>query len=346
MGMPFLVPGLPLLDERFPLPLDAPFTLQMARDCRIHPAELGRLVRLRLVRRLVEGVYVVAQVPDSLGLRVDALRLVVPAGAVVTDRTAGWLHGVPMILAPGDHLSVPPVSIFHRTRGCRLRGDLIASGQRMMPDEHVMEVRGLLVTTPLRTACDLGRLLKRDAAFAALDAMLRLGAFDKDELVDAAAGFRGYRWVRQLRGLAPQADSRAESPQESILRLRWLDCAGLPRPEPQRPVVAPEWVPGGYYWVDLGVDDLRFGVEYDGEEFHGSEREDHDAARRSWISDEQGWVLRVVRRSNLHGRHRDIERILHVGIERARTAIGRGAHTASDPPARSLKSAPLRRSNH
>jgi hypothetical protein len=345
MGMPFLVPGLPLLDERFPLPLDGPFTLQMARDCRIHPAELGRLVQLGLVRRLVQGVYVVAQVPDSLGLRVDALRLVVPAGAVVTDRTAGWLHGAPMILAPGDHLSVPPVSIFHRARGCRLRGDLIASGQRMMPDEDVMEVRGLLVTTPLRTACDLGRLLNRDAAFAALDALLRLGAFDKGELVDASRGFRGYRWVRQLRALAPYADSRAESPQESILRLRWLDCPGLPRPEPQRPVPAPEWVPVGFYWVDLGVDELRFGVEYDGAEFHGPDREDHDAARRSWISDEQRWVLRVVRRSNLHGRDRDIERILHAGVEQARAAIGR-RRTFIEPPPRSLKSAPPRQSNH
>ena len=320
--MPFLVPGLALLDDRFPLPLDAPFTLQMARACGIHPAELRRLTRLGLVRRLVDGVYVVAQVPDSLGLRVEALRLVVPPDAIVTDRTAGWLHGAKMILAPGDHLAVPPVSIFHRGRGCRLRGDLLASGQRMMPDEHVMDVRGLAVTTPLRTACDLGRLLKRDAAFAALDAMLRLGAFDKDQLLDASHGFRGYRWVRQLRALAPLADPRAQSPQESILRLRWLDCDGLPPPEPQRPIRAPAGVVGGHYWVDVGIDELRFGVEYDGKEFHGPDRQEHDGSRCEWITNHECWVLKVVDKSNVHGPHRDIERILRAGIAEARASIG------------------------
>ena len=228
MAMPFLVPGQTLLDDQFPLPLDAPFTAAMAKACRIHPVELSRLVALGLLRRLVAGVYVAAQAGDSLALRVDALRLVVPPDAVVTDRTAAWLHGVQMALAPGDHLTVPEVSVFHRRRGCRLRNDVVASGQRMMPDEHVMEVRGLCVTTPLRTACDLGRVLRRDAAFASLDAMLRLGAFGKEELLEASAGFRGYRWVRQLRALAPLADARAESPPESVLRLRWLDCALLP----------------------------------------------------------------------------------------------------------------------
>jgi hypothetical protein len=322
MAMPFLLPGLPLLDERFPLPLDAPFTLQMARDCRIHPAELKRLVDLGLVRRLIAGVYVVEQVPDSLDLRVAALRLVVPPGAVVTDRTAGWLHGAEMILAPGDHLVVPKVSVFHRGRGCRLRADPVASGQRMMPDEHVVEVGGIAVTTPLRTACDLGRVLKRERAMAALDAMLRLGAFDKEELVEASGGYRGYRWVRQLRALAPLADARAQSPEESILRLRWLDCPGLPPPEPQRPVRAPSWVPGGLYWLDVGVDELKVGVEFDGEKFHGADREGHDNTRRTWITDHERWVLRVVRKEHLHGSRQHIDQILRAGVREARATIG------------------------
>ena len=69
-----------------------------------------------------------------------------------------------------------------------------------------MEVLGLRVTTPLRTACDLGRLLSRDRAFAALDTMLRLGAFDAEELWAETERFRGMRGVRQLRAFAPLAD--------------------------------------------------------------------------------------------------------------------------------------------
>ena len=91
-----------------------------------------------------------------------------------------------MILAPNDHLLTPPVSMFVNRKGGRLRNELTRSGQRLLPKSDVMEVQGVLVTTPLRTACDLGRLLHRDSAFAALDAMLRLGAFDRDELCDAA----------------------------------------------------------------------------------------------------------------------------------------------------------------
>lgn len=321
MSKPYLDAGLALLDASFPLPLDAPFTTGTAAGVGISADELTALTHRGLVRRVLRGVYVAAQAPDSLALRVAALGLVVPPGAVVTDRTAGWLHGAPMVLAAGDHLVVPPVSVFHRGRGHRLRNDLVASGQRMMPDDHVMHIGSVAVTTPLRTACDLGRSRSRDAAFSGLCMMLRLGQFRHDELIDASAGFRGYRYVRQFRALAPLADGRVESPQEAVTLLRWLDCTDLPRPEPQRPVRAPAWVAGGYYWVDLGIEDLRFGVEYDGTEFHGPDQEEHDRRRREWIQTEQSWVLKVVEKANIQGPTRDIESILRAGVHEARARM-------------------------
>ena len=51
------------------------------------------------------------QLEDTLALRVDVLKLVVPPDCVVTDRTAGWLWGALMILAPNDHLQTPRVSV-------------------------------------------------------------------------------------------------------------------------------------------------------------------------------------------------------------------------------------------
>jgi hypothetical protein len=239
----------------------------------------------------------------------------------VTDRTAGWLHGAEMILAPGEHVEVPRVSMFHRRRGHRLRNGLVVSGQRMMADEDVLEIDGIVVTTPLRTACDLGRSRSRDAAFSGMSMMLRLGAFTHDQLLEASAGFRGYRYVRQFRALAPLVDGRVQSPQEAVTLLRWLDCSDLPRPEPQRPVPAPVWVAGGYYAVDLGVDDLRFGVEYDGVEFHGPDRAAHDERRRTWIRDEHCWLLRVVGKDNIYGPKRDIEQILRAGVREARARM-------------------------
>lgn len=318
MSRTYLRRGLALLDETFPLPLDVPFTSASAAVVGLTANDLTELVARGLLRRLLRNVYAAAQVPDSLEVRTAALRLVVPAGAVVTDRSAGWLHGAPMILLPGDHLVVPPVSVFHRARGHRLRNGLVTSGQRMMRDHDVVEIDGLAVTTPLRTACDLGRSRSRDAAFSGMSMMLRLGAFSKEELIEASGGFRGYRHVRQLRGLAPLVDGRVESPGEAVTLLRWLDCSDLPRPEPQRPVPAPSWVVDQTYFVDLGVDQLRFGVEYDGKEFHGPDRREHDDDRRAWITEHEGWIIRVVGKENVFGAHRDIEAILRAGVRESR----------------------------
>ena len=316
----FLDPGQITLDCRFPLSLDGPFTHAEARAAGLQTRDLGVLVDQGFLRRLVAGVYVASQVEDSLELRANALRLVVPPDAVVTDRTAGWLLGAPMVLAPGDHLVVPQVSMFVNRKGARLRNDLASSGQRTLGPLDVIEVLGLQVTTPLRTACDLGRLLRRDRAFAALDAMLALRLFSPDELWEAVDRFRGMRGVRQLRGFAPLADGRAQSPGESILRLRWIDLLILPRPEPQIEVVRPgRWS----YWLDLGLLELRYAVEYDGEEWHvrTPEQRARDRRRRTWLRDERGWSIDVVTRDNLYGPTRDIEGILQHGVRQARRRL-------------------------
>ena len=44
------------------------------------------------MRRLVRGVYVAAQVPNSVTLHAQAIAAVVPTHAVATDWTACWVH--------------------------------------------------------------------------------------------------------------------------------------------------------------------------------------------------------------------------------------------------------------
>ncbi|MCW2786256.1 MAG: hypothetical protein JWP74_2773 [Marmoricola sp.] len=119
-----------------------------------------------------------------------------------------------MALAPNDHLVVPRVSAFHLPHH-RLENLATDSGSRQLGNGDVMHLQGLPVTTPLRTACDLGRLLHRDSAFAALDALLRLGSFTHEALVNEVSRFRGFRGVRQLRAFAPLADAGAETFGES-----------------------------------------------------------------------------------------------------------------------------------
>ncbi|QIK76905.1 hypothetical protein [Nocardioides piscis] len=214
---------------------------------------------------------------------------------MVTDRTAGWLHGAPRILAPNDHLSVPKVCVFCPP-GRRLRNGLVASGERTLTSTDVVTIDGLRVTTPLRTACDLGRLLHRDQAIAALDSLLRLGGLSRQRLLAELPRFRGYRGVVQLRELAPLADDRAQSPPESIVRLRWLDL-GFPTPIPQ----VEEAAPRGSYFIDVGNREHRVGAEYLGEEFHNDEHADRDLERLSWLRGPRRWTIIEVRRKNLFG---------------------------------------------
>jgi hypothetical protein len=254
----------PLLDDDFPMPLDRPFTTAEAEASGVSRHTLALLVREELLRRVLRGVYAVAQLPDGIRSRAQALALVTPPDAAVTDWTACWLHTG--VLPPGEHLRVPPISIFRSAGMGRVRNALCDSGERRFAEGDVTRVGGVAVTTPLRTAYDLGRLARRDWAIAALDALLRLGRFDRVELLDGVERFRRQRGVVQLRELAPRADGRAESPGESVLRLRWTDLGTLPQPEPQVEILLPDG--RVIYRIDLGVEDLLLGVEYDGEAHH------------------------------------------------------------------------------
>lgn len=311
--------GHPVLDRTFPLPLDRPFTTADAAAAGISRGRLGSLLDRGLIRRLLRGVYVAAQEPDGILLRARALSLVVPDCAVVTDWTACWLHAG--VLPPGGHLQVPPVSIFRLPGKGRLKSQLCESGERALTPEDLTVLEGLTVTTPLRTAHDLGRLAGRDWAMAGLDAMLRLGDFSKDELVADVERYRRQRGVVQLRDLAPRADPRAESPGESVLRLRWTDLSSLPQPTPQVPVA--DETGRVLYRIDLGVEELRFGAEYDGEEHHSSDEDrERDRVRRGDLYDRFDWMTEPVRKANVFGVTRDVERILHEGIRNARRRLG------------------------
>lgn len=314
--------GLRVLDD---LPGDRPFSRSEARHRGVEDRHLSWLVGSGALRRPVPGVYCSEQLADSLSLRLACLRLVVPADAVVTDRTAAWLWGVSMALAADDHLSVPRVSVF-RPRGYRLRNAIVASGSRDLAETDVVELEDVRVTTPVRTACDLGRLLTRDQAIAALDGLVRDTTLTVGRLRAEVERFRGYRGVCQLRELAPLADGRAQSPGESILRLRWLGCPGLPAPEPQLEVAGP----AGSYFLDLGIWRPRLAAEYDGAAWHSVDQTDHDAQRRAWLRDELGFTVVVLRSRHLAEGPTAVERMLRAGFDEAQARAARPAYWIND----------------
>jgi len=292
------------LDASFPLPPDAPFTYADALDAGLSRHALRLLLDARVLRRPIKGVYVATSLPDSLALRAGCLALVVPSDAVVVDRHAGWLLGAEMVLAPGEHLDLRPLSIFRPAGRGRCRNELSRSGERNLRPDDICELNGLRVTTPLRTAWDLGRVRWTDEAITGLDAMFRLRVFERDEFLAGIRRFRGMRWVRTLRAIGPLADPRAESPPESVLRLRCIEL-GLSEVEPQVEV----WDDGCFLArLDLAERRRRFAFEYDGALWHsGPEAQERDASRRKRVA-EEGWLVDVFRAEDVFGRAADCER--------------------------------------
>jgi hypothetical protein len=165
--------------------------------------------------------------------------------------TAAWLHGVDVDGSAGT----VPVEVHGRGRAVpRYAARPVGYSGRDL--ELVGPVR---VTTPLRTALDLGRHLAPDRAITALDGLLGLGAFSHTALMAELPRFTGQVGIGQLRELAALADARAGCPAESVLRLRWL-AGRLPTPSPGWSVRAGSTRAR----LALGLESHRFGAALGG----------------------------------------------------------------------------------
>lgn len=301
------------LDDSFPLPRDRPFTRGDATSAGVSRRSLDRLVVEGLVRRPVKGVYVGTHLADTPELRAACLKLVVPEDCVVVDRHAGWLLGAEMILAPNEHLDLRPLSIYRPSGHGRLRNSLSSSGERNLRDDEIVELHGIRVSSPLRTAWDLGRVRWTDEAISGLDAMFRLNVFSRDEFLAGIDRFRGMRWVTTLRAIGPYADGRSESPGESVLRLRCIDCDV--HVEPQVEVRRDGWVLGR---IDVANEERLFGFEYNGTEWHSSEQQMEDDRRRGDDLAGEGWLLRAFGTEDVFGRARACEATIRATAAQAR----------------------------
>ena len=277
----------------------SPFTWPTARDHGVCRRELeealadGRLVRLLL------GVYGAAELEPTPLVRARAAALVVSPHTVVRDRTAAWIWDVDCF----DHSELDGVPALET---CVLRGheptdrDEVAGIVRDLQPVDWTVVEGVRVTTPLRTALDLGCSLPPHRALGAMDALMRLHGFTGQDLLTLLRRYRRRRGVVQLRRLVAEVDPRAESQPESWVRWFIVERE-LTRPEPQVRVV----VDGAAYRLDLAYRRARIAVEYDGEEFHSTpQQRAYDERRRAALRD-AGWIVIVVTKADLTVERRD-----------------------------------------
>jgi hypothetical protein len=232
---------------------------------------------------------------------------------VLCDRLAAWIHGVDTF--EYRELEIfPPLDVLVLRGNNRVRRQGCRGSERDLSPGDITEVRGLTLSTELRTALDLGCSLSRRSALAALDAFMRHREIARADLLAELPRYKGRRGVVQLRELVMLADPRAESPGESWTRLAILDT-GIPAPVPQHSIEH-----GGreLYRLDLAWPHHKVAVEYDGREFHESAAQrEYDQRRRSWLR-QQGWTVIVVTKDSF------TDEALDAWLEELRSALRLG----------------------
>jgi len=150
------------------------------------------------------------------------------------------------------------------------------------------EVDGMTVTTPARTAFDLGRRLNLKDGVKRIDALMNATQLKVVEIESVIEGHPGVRGIGKLRKTLSLVDGGAESPYESLTRLM-LVGAGLPNPQTQLPVFDELGFVVAY--LDMGWPEYRVGVEFDGAQHWTDARQRSRDVERLADLEALGWTI-------------------------------------------------------
>lgn len=236
-------------------------------------------------RRLLPDTYAAADATVDHRLWCSAVALTLHERSAIDRYSAAYLYGVDLL--PHDApvtVTVPKAT--HPWRHPRVR-----VFRTFLDAEDIVELAGMPVTTPVRTAFDLGRQEHLAPAVAAVDALCRRHLVTVAEIADYICAHRGLQRARTLLTRLPLIDPRAESPMESRLRVL-IATSRLPAPTPQFEVRDDS---GRFVArVDLGWPKWRVAAEYDGDQHREQATFRRDAARLNALW-EAGWeVLRFT----------------------------------------------------
>lgn len=246
----------------------------------------GVLTRSRLstgYTRLFRDVYVSRDDEVTAVLRARAGWLWSGRRGVVAGFSAAALHGSKWV----DAMTV--VDLIHHNRH---RQPGIRVHEERIEEDEITVVDGILVTSASRTALDLGCWYPTTAAVAGIDALARETRIKAADVELLAQRYPGRRGIVRAREAIALFDGGSQSPKESWLRVV-LTQAGLPPPQTQIRVVDDLGDPVAY--LDMGWEDLKVAVEYDGDHHRSDRRQYGWDIRRSEMLQRLGWiVVRVV----------------------------------------------------
>lgn len=229
-------------------------------------------------RRLFPDVYMPRVVPKSLYYDTVGAWLWSGRRGPITGRAAAALHGAQWV--------DPKVPIDLLWTNNRPPPGIITHSDHFLV-EDIIEIDGMAVATVARTAFDAGRYLGRDDAVALLDALCRATGLRPEHVAPLIDRYKGAHHIRRLRTAVDLMDGGAQSPKETWLRLLLID-AGYPRPTTQIPVRDDWGYPFAY--LDMGWEDVRIAVEYDGEHHRTDVDQWKWDVRRLRMVQEQDWL--------------------------------------------------------
>jgi len=247
----------------------------------------GRLTPYQLRSRFVAvhpDVYVSRGADLSAVERARAAWLWSRRRGVLAGQSAAALHGAKWVN------SRAPAELVYQNRH---RPNNIRTWSNRLVEDEVTTIQGISTTSPARTALDIASRYRKNHAVAAVDALARatrLKMADVHLLVERHRGRPGIRAAREVLALV---DPGAESPRETWLRLLVIE-AGFPPPQTQLPIYDARY---GLLVaeVDMGWEDSRIALDYEGDHHRVERRVFNKDIRRSEVITELGWIhLRVT----------------------------------------------------
>jgi hypothetical protein len=230
-------------------------------------------------RRLFPDVYALREVDLDAELRAKAGWLWTGRRGVVAGFAAAALHGSRWAN------DVQVVELIHDN--WRSPAGIQTHGDRIEEDE-VQRVAGVPVTSPARTALDLGCWYPTMTAAAGIDSLAGAVEIKAPDVELLAGRYLGRRGVARAREAIELSDAGAQSPKESWLRVVLIQ-AGLPRPQTQIPVC--NEFGNAIAYLDMGWEDVKVAVEYDGEQHRSDRRQYTWDVRRLETLEQLGWIV-------------------------------------------------------
>jgi hypothetical protein len=232
---------------------------------------------------IMPNVYLDKRVTPSLYQRTAAAWLWSGRKAKVAGLAASALHGAKWV---DDNALIELIWRNARApEGVKTRDALVL-------DNETQKLGSLELTTPERTAFDLARRGALGQAVARLDALACATGFKVSDVVELAKRHRHTRGLRQLEIALDLVDEGAQSPKETWLRLLLIK-AEFPQPQTQIPILSPDGYPK--YFLDMGWEDVKLTVEYDGDQHRTSRLQFVKDVERLEYIQQAGWThIRVL----------------------------------------------------